>query len=239
MQPLIGITMSFDNCNNKANIKERYYSAVERAGGLPLAIPPLRDKAALKALAERLDGVIISGGPDIDPSYFHELPHPKLGNVCPIRDEAEIFMAGEVIRLSKPLLGICRGMQVMNVVMGGNLYQDIPSEIKESLKHIQNAPRWHKSHEIKIIEEESLLFKIIGKKRIKVNSFHHQSVKKPALCYKITATAPDGIVEAMELRQKGVFCLGVQWHPEELTDDPVNLRLFQVMIDAAKRRPEQ
>jgi putative glutamine amidotransferase len=238
VQPLIGITMSFDNYKNNANVSEKYFRAIEQAGGLPLAIPPFKDKATLKALAERLDGVILSGGPDIDPSYFHEIPHPRLGNVCPRRDEAEIFMAGEIIRLSKPLLGICRGMQVMNVVMGGNLYQDIPSEIKKPLKHIQDAPRWHKSHEIEIIQEDSLLFKIIGQRRIKVNSFHHQSVKEPALCYKITATAPDGVVEAMESRQKGVLCLGVQWHPEDLTDDPAHLRLFQVMIDAAKRRPE-
>jgi putative glutamine amidotransferase len=238
MRPLIGITTSFNNSKNRANLSEKYYNAIERAGGLPLAIPPLRDKAALKALAERLDGVILSGGPDIDPSYFQEMPHPQLGNICPRRDEAEIFIAGEIIRLSKPLLGICRGMQVMNVVMGGNLYQDISSEIKDPLKHIQDAPRWHKSHEIESIQEDSLLFKIIGQRRIKVNSFHHQSVKEPALCYKITATAPDGVVEAMESRQKGVLCLGVQWHPEDLTDDPAHLRLFQVMIDAAKRRPE-
>ncbi len=236
MRPLIGITTSFNNSKNRANLSEKYYNAIERAGGLPLAIPPLRDKAALKALAERLDGVILSGGPDIDPSYFQEMPHPQLGNICPRRDEAEIFIAGEIIRLSKPLLGICRGMQVMNVVMGGNLYQDISSEIKDPLKHIQDAPRWHKSHEIEIIEEESLLFKIIGQRRIKVNSFHHQAVKKPAADYKITALAPDGVIEAIESRQRGIFWIGVQWHPEELIDDPAHMRLFQFMINAAINR---
>ncbi|MDD4568882.1 MAG: type 1 glutamine amidotransferase [Tepidanaerobacteraceae bacterium] len=152
MLPLIGITMSFDNYKNNVNVSEKYFRAVERAGVLPLAIPPFRDKATLKALAEKLDGVIFSGGPDIDPSYFHEMPHPRLGNVCPQRDEAEIFLAGEIIRLSKPLLGICRGLQVMNVAMGGTLYQDIASNVKASLKHVQDAPRWHKSHEVEIIE---------------------------------------------------------------------------------------
>lgn len=239
MLPLIGITMSFDNHENLAKIGEKYFNAIERAQGLPLPIPPLRNKAALKALAERLDGIILSGGSDIDPSYFHEAPHPRLGDVCPHRDEAEIFLAGEIIRLSKPILGICRGLQVMNVVMGGNLYQDISSKVRDPLKHMQEAPRWHKTHQIEIIEEDSLLYKLIGQKFIKVNSFHHQSVNKPAPDYIVTAAAPDGVVEAVESRERGAFCLGVQWHPEELTDDPVHMRLFQAMVDAAKKRAGQ
>ena len=121
MRPLIGITMSFDDNKKRAKISEKYYNAVELAGGLPLAIPLLRNKANLKTLAKKLDGVILTGGPDIDPSYFHELPHPRLGKICPVRDEFEAIITSEIIRLSKPLLGICRGEEVMNVVMGGTL----------------------------------------------------------------------------------------------------------------------
>jgi len=225
--------MSLDDSNNMAKLGEKYISAVEQAGGIPLAIPLLQDKNALKILAHRLDGIILSGGPDIDPSYFHEMPHPCLGSVCPQRDETEIFITAEIIKLSKPLLGICRGLQVMNVAMGGTLYQDISSNIKEPIKHIQDAPRWHKSHEIEIVDIDSLIYKIIGKRRIRVNSFHHQSVERPAPDFKITALAPDGVIEAMESNVGG-FCLGVQWHPEELIDDAIHLRLFESMIDAAK-----
>ncbi|NLZ53769.1 MAG: gamma-glutamyl-gamma-aminobutyrate hydrolase family protein [Thermoanaerobacteraceae bacterium] len=233
MRPLIGITMSFDNSNNTAKLGEKYVSAVELAGGIPLAVPPLQDKDTLNGIVHRLDGIILSGGPDIDPSYFNQLPHPRLGNVCPRRDESEIYIAAEFIKLSKPILGICRGLQVMNVAMGGTIFQDISYNIRKPIKHMQDAPRWHKSHEIEIVDTNSLIYKIIGKIRIRVNSFHHQSVDKPAADLKITALAPDGVIEAMESKSGG-FCVGIQWHPEELIDDVAHMRLFECMIDAAK-----
>jgi len=233
MRPLIGITMSLDDSKNIAKLGEKYIRAVEKAGGIPLAIPPLQDKNALSVIVQKLDGIILSGGPDIDPSYYHQLPHIRLGNVCPRRDETEIYIATEIIKKSKPLLGICRGLQVMNVAMGGTIFQDISSNIKEPIKHMQDAPRWHKSHEIEIVDIDSLIYKIIGKPRIRVNSFHHQSINKPAPDLKITALAPDGVIEAMESKGEG-FCIGVQWHPEELIDDIAHMRLFEFMIDAAK-----
>ena len=233
MRPLIGITMSLDYENRTAKLGEKYVTAVERAGGIPVAVPPLEDKNALNAMVQKLDGIILSGGPDIDPSYYNQLPHPRLGNVCPRRDQNELFIAAEFIKLSKPILGICRGLQVMNVAMGGTLCQDISSSIKNPIKHMQNAPRWHKSHEVEILDMNSLLYKIVGKQRIRVNSFHHQSVERPATDLKITALAPDGVVEAME-SEAGGFCLGVQWHPEQLTDDIAHMRLFEFLIDAAK-----
>ncbi|HHX24138.1 MAG TPA: gamma-glutamyl-gamma-aminobutyrate hydrolase family protein [Thermoanaerobacterales bacterium] len=235
MLPLIGITMYVNTNEGIAKINQKYYEAVQRAGGIPLAIPPFMQKEAIEALAYKLDGLILSGGPDIDPFYYKETPHPCLGKVCSIRDKAEISIADQMIKLSKPVLGICRGMQVLNVIMGGSLYQDIESEIKESLKHKQDEPRSCKTHEIEIIKEESLIYRIIKQKRIRVNSFHHQSVKTPAPGMLITAVASDGVVEAIESAQSGkIFCLGVQWHPEELIEDPANFKLFQFLVNAAR-----
>lgn len=235
MLPLIGITMSFDYDKNQAQLGKKYFHAVQLAGGLPVAIPPIQDETALKAMVEKLDGIILSGGPDIDPSYYNEKPSTKLGDVSPCRDTAEMFLADEMLRVKKPLLGICRGMQVLNVVLGGTLFQDIPTEFKQPLKHVQSAPRWHGSHEIEIVEEDSAIFQILRKKHLCVNSFHHQAVKEPAASCKVSALASDGVVEAIELREADMFCIGVQWHPEEMMGDAAFLRIFESMIDAAKR----
>jgi len=233
MMPLIGITMSFDYDNKAAKLGEKYISAVEKAGGVPLPVPPLQNCHLLNVIVQELDGLILTGGPDIDPSYFNQLPHPQLGRVCPKRDFSEIYLTVEFVRQSKPILGICRGLQVMNVAMGGTLFQDISSSIVNPLKHMQEAPGWHKSHEIEIVDVDSLIYKIIGRQRARVNSFHHQSVDKAASDLKVTAIAADGVIEAMEAKAGG-FCIGVQWHPEYLLDDPVHMRLFEYMIDAAK-----
>jgi len=233
MGPLIGITMEFDYSANKAKLGEGYISAVERAGGIPLAVPPLQDDHVLKVLVQKLDGIILSGGPDIDPSYFNQLPHPRLGKVCPKRDISELYLAAEFIRRSKPVLGICRGIQVMNLAMGGDIVQDIPSSVANPIKHMQDAPEWHKSHDIEIVDEDSLLYKLMGRRRIRVNSFHHQSVGKVATDLKVTAIAPDGVIEAVEAKTGG-FCIGVQWHPEYLIEDPDHLGLFKYLVDAAK-----
>jgi putative glutamine amidotransferase len=233
MGPLIGITMAFDHGTNTAKLSAKYISAVEEAGGVPLAIPPLEDKKLLNVIIQQLDGIILTGGPDIDPSYYNQLPHRYLGRVCPRRDASEIYLAAEFMKLSKPILGICRGLQVMNVAMGGTLCQDIPSIIDNPIKHMQDAPRSHKSHEIEIVEQDSLTYKIIGNSRLMVNSFHHQAVGKPAPDLKVTARAPNGVIEAMESKGRG-FCIGVQWHPEELTDDRAHMRLFEYLVYAAK-----
>jgi len=234
MGPLIGITMSFDYDTNTAKLGERYINAVVKAGGVPLAVPPVQDENLLKEIVQKLDGIILSGGPDIDPSYFNQLPHPRLGRICPKRDASEIYLAAEFIRRSKPILGICRGIQVMNVAMGGTIIQDIPSNLENSIKHMQDAPEWHKSHEIRIVDEASLLYRIIGRLQIRVNSFHHQSVDKVAPDLKVTAIAPDGVIEAIEAKRPYGFCIGIQWHPEYLIDDTTHLRLFEYMINVAK-----
>lgn len=239
MQPLIGITVSFDSEKNKACLSGSYFRAVERAGGIPVPILPLDDSGRLRGLLERMNGIIFSGGPDVDPSYFHEEPHIKMGKISPERDEAEIFLARECLRLGKPAMGICRGIQLLNIALGGSIYQDIPSQIKKPLKHWQDAPGWHASHEVEIICEDSRLFKIFEKSRIRVNSFHHQSVKDIAPDFAVVAVARDGVIEAVEAKDRNVFCIGVQWHPEEMWQkDALQFGLFRHFIEAASRTME-
>lgn len=235
MYPLIGITTSYDNEKKKASLNRGYFRAVQQAGGVPVPILPLDDTKILLRLLEHLDGIIFSGGPDVDPSYFNEEPHPHTEDICPERDEAEVFLARECMRRAKPMLGICRGIQLLNIALGGSIYQDIPSQIKKSLKHRQDAPRWHASHEVEIICEDSELFAIFGQNHIRVNSFHHQSVKDIAPDFKVTAVARDGVVEAIEAKRRDFFCMGVQWHPEEMWHkDPLQFKLFEHFIRASQ-----
>lgn len=231
MRPLIGITTSYDSEKQRASLNRGYFDAIVKAGGIPVPILPLENEGALLRLLEHLDGIVFSGGPDVDPSFFYEEPHPNMGEICPERDKAEIFIARECMRRAKPVLGICRGIQLINIALGGSIYQDIPSQIRGSLKHRQDAPRWHASHEVEIKDEDSRLFEIFGKNHIHVNSFHHQSVKDVAPDFKITAIARDQVIEAIETKDKKVFCLGVQWHPEEMWErDPLQFRLFQYFV---------
>lgn len=235
MYPLIGITTSYDNENKKASLNRGYFRAVQQAGGIPVPVLPLDDSEILLRLLERIDGIIFSGGPDVDPFYFHEEPHPNTGDICPERDEAEVFLARECMRRAKPMLGICRGIQLLNIALGGSIYQDIPSQIKKPLKHRQDAPRWYPTHEVEIICEGSILFKIFDRNRIRVNSFHHQSVKDIGPDFKVTAVAPDGVIEAIEAKDRDIFCMGVQWHPEEMWQkDPLQFKLFQRFVEIAR-----
>ncbi|MDN5332451.1 MAG: putative glutamine amidotransferase [Tepidanaerobacteraceae bacterium] len=234
MKPLIAITCSF--VADKIFLNRGYYEAVEKAGGIPLGVPPLKDKGALTNLLDRVDGLLLSGGPDIDPRYFGEHPRPGLGEVNPLRDEAEIFLCREAVKRRKPVLGICRGIQLMNVALGGTVYQDIGSEIENSLKHRQEAPRWYASHDVSV-SKDSLLYKIMEYELVPVNSFHHQAVKNVADFLRPVAFSPDGVVEAVEGASGEFFLLGVQWHPEEMWREyPLQLKLFEALVDAARMK---
>lgn len=232
---LIGVTMSYDYNKNQAKINENFFRAIELAGGLPVCIPPIRNEAALKDLSKRLDGLVLSGGPDVDPMHYNEKPIPQLGNIDPDRDTTEILITREMFELKKPILGICRGTQVLNVAFGGKLIQDIAVYLNNPLKHDQDAPRWHKSHEIEICEENSIIFRLFGHRRLRVNSFHHQAIKEVAPGFKVCATAPDEIIEAIESVDKDRFCVGVQWHPEEMLCEPGFFSLFEALIEAAEK----
>jgi len=231
MKPIIGITTDFEG-NGKNILKNTYVQAVIRAGGLPMIVPVGLEED-VDQLVEMLDGLLLSGGNDINPMLFNEEPHAHLGEVSPSRDSSELELARRMLKTGKPILGICRGLQILNVAVGGTLYQDIHKQNEGPiLQHVQKAPDTHSSHYVQV-EKGSLLESIAESERIQVNSNHHQSPKDVPSIFKVTGVASDGIVEAIESNSEQ-FVLGLQWHPEELSaaKDPVSLRIFERFIGA-------
>lgn len=242
-KPVIGITANslfaeggaFPGME-KVHVNRPYLSAVEQAGGIPVLLPTVRDKNTVAGQLERVDAVILSGGGDINPLLFGEEPEPKLGFVLADRDEYEIELTRLSRRSGKPLLAICRGLQIVNVAFGGSLYQDIYSQAANCrIKHSQDSRSDFAGHSIDVVPG-SLLHAITGKTALTVNSFHHQAVKQVADGFIATALARDGMIEAIE-KPGETFLLAVQWHPEMLVDtDPLMLRLFQHLTEEAKKR---
>lgn len=231
MKPIIGITTDFEE-EGKNILKNTYVQAVIRAGGLPLIVPVGLEED-VDQLVEMLDGLLLSGGNDINPMLFNEEPHEHLGEVTPSRDSSELELARRMLKTGKPILGICRGLQVLNVAVGGTLYQDLHNQIEGPiLQHVQKAPETHSSHYVQV-EKGSLLESIAESERIQVNTNHHQSLKGVPPIFKVTGVASDGIIEAIESTDEQ-FVLGLQWHPEALAKakDAVSLRIFERFIGA-------
>lgn len=214
-------------------VNRGYVESVIRSGGIPLMIPFEEDLSVVKSQIELIDGLILSGGQDVFPFYYNEDPKAKIGEVMPSRDRFDFELLKNAKEKGIPILGICRGVQVINVYEGGTLYQDLDYIDGEVLKHSQNHDFDLETH-IVYIEEDSKLYEIFNKKSLLINSFHHQSLKDIANGYKVTAKASDGVVEAIE-HQKYPFLVGVQWHPEALTkhnDDM--LALFERFISECR-----
>ena len=234
MKPLIGITSSMGNSGG-ATVADTYIKAVLKAGGTPVVLPNLTDEEDIKKLAGTIDGLLVTGGGDIDPTLFNEEPHLGLGEITPDRDTFELSIIPKMIEANKPVLGICRGIQILAIAVGGDMYQDVYSQIEDRplLQHQQKAPRWHASHFV-TIEDQSLLHRIMGTDRFKVNSFHHQTVRNPGNGFRISATSSDGLVEAIESIEHP-FAVGVQWHPECLIEnnDAYSMKLFSAFISEA------
>ncbi len=198
-------------------IRGSYITAIERAGGIPLHVGDVRNTRNLDALLDRCDGLLLPGGGDIHPFRYGEEVTGKLSEVEEWRDEMELHLIQEAYSRGIPVLGVCRGMQLINVYFGGTLYQDIATEHSGALLHTaQSADRSRGSHTIHVAEE-SLLAKIVPEREFAVNSIHHQGVKTLGGGLRVAARAPDGLVEAIE-HPGHPFLLGVQWHPEELRD---------------------
>lgn len=211
-----------------------YAAAVEAAGGIPVILPVLAPEKAPEVL-EHLQGLLLSGGVDLDPSHYGEDPLPGLGKVTPERDAFELALARRALAAGVPVLGICRGVQVLNVAAGGTLFQDLGSQLEKVLKHRQEAPRWHESHAVRL-DPSSRMAAILGVTEARVNSFHHQAVRVVAPGLRAVAWAPDGVIEAVESVDGG-FALGVQWHPEEMWDRyPLHLKPFSALVEAARAR---
>lgn len=229
-KPIIGITSGL-TAEKRITVSHENVLAITEAGGLPFVLPNLWDEAFIRETAKVLDGLLLTGGGDVDPAYFGEEPHPNLGSITPERDFYEIALIQEMLLMNKPVLGICRGCQILNVAAGGDMYQDIYAQHDTPLlQHHQQAPFWHSSHFIEV-REHSHLYSIVKNYRYKVNSFHHQSVRNLGEGFTVCAMSSDGITEAFESTQHR-FVIGVQWHPEYLREDVHSARLFQAFVEA-------
>jgi putative glutamine amidotransferase len=214
-------------------VQESYVRSVLNAGGVPVLIPLGLQYSDLQVIFGRIDGILLTGGGDIDPQRFDGEAHPTVHQVDPERDEIEIWLAEESVRSGKPFLGICRGIQVINVAFGGSLYTDISSQRPNSLAHewVPGRPWSHLAHSIRV-EEGSRLAEILGGTHFEVNSLHHQAISRIKDDFKITAFAPDDVIEAIEHTQHP-FGIAVQWHPEWLQDHPPMQALFRAFVQAA------
>jgi putative glutamine amidotransferase len=237
--PLIGITTSVTvgQTPERAYVNGTYIRAVQAAGGIPLLLTPHFTPAVQTALWQRLDGLVLTGGGDIDPARFGEARHPAVDDVSPARDELELGLTRRAIADDVPLFAICRGMQVLNVALGGTLVQDIPSEWPNALVHTQKAPRHEATHPVKVMGEGTRLGRVLGSPEVAVNSMHHQAIKRLGEGLREVAWAPDGVIEGVEMPGDERFVLGVQWHPEELAGhDQAARKLFDAVVDAARDR---
>jgi putative glutamine amidotransferase len=219
-------------------MNERYYIAVTLVGATPVLVPLLDDEPdALRGVYEVLDGILLPGGVDVDPTLFGEEPHPKLGRIDPARDRVEMQLTKWAIEDRKPVLGLCRGLQIINVTLGGTLWQDLAEQLPDGMKHdyfpIYGFERDHLAHEV-AVAKGSRLRRLVEQDHISVNSMHHQGIKTLAPALTAAAIAPDGLIEAAESSDDH-FMIGVQWHPEvfELTD-PHTRHVFGEFVKAAR-----
>ncbi|MFW6237839.1 MAG: gamma-glutamyl-gamma-aminobutyrate hydrolase family protein [Halanaerobiales bacterium] len=232
MHTFVGLTLGYrDSQYRKLETTDRYSRAVKNAGGVPLLLPPLLKQNDICSLLSHLDGILLTGGVDIDPRYFSRPVKQKNGRIDPLRDKMEIILVRQALEKNIPILAICRGIQVLNSACGGTLYQDLPPF---SYQHLQKAPKWYPVHKINI-KPGSVLHKLYSTRQIGVNSFHHQSVKDPGENIKILARAEDGVIEALKIKNHP-FALGVQWHPEEMLNKySLQKKLFQYFLGKANK----
>jgi putative glutamine amidotransferase len=236
MQPVVGITtLQGKNPNELPTVMliQAYVYAIMQAGGVPVLIPSMLAEGGWEVLYERLDGILFSGGGDISLDYFDGEPHPRIDEVDPLRDSVELSLFRAVVEDGKPFLGIGRGIQTVNVGLGGTLYTHLPEQFPSKIDHTYPGNmRTVIVHEVKV-EEGTRLAEVVGEPILKVNSLHHQGLKDVAPELRITGYAPDGLVEAVEL-PKHPFGLAVQWHPEWLTDQQSTRNLFKAFVEAAR-----
>lgn len=236
MQPIIGITAGREKSDTniqKTCLIEKYSEAIIQSGGIPWIIPPCTPPESINSIFKKINGLMLTGGGDIETKRFDGENHPRVYGVDEQRDQLEINLVLAAVDEKMPTLGICRGIQVINVALGGDLYTDISDQRKDSLRHdwFPDYPRDLLSHKIEI-QDESLLNRITEQKRMEVNSLHHQAIRNLAGNLNVIAFSPDGVIEAVEM-QNHPFFLGLQWHPEWIYHLTPTQLIFKAFINAA------
>lgn len=241
-KPVIGVTVNYvgpeeERCPSRYGsyyINRGYVEGIRKAGGVPLYLPYTDDPEEIEILLDRIDGLLLTGGKDMDPIHFKEDRHPTCERILPDRSSSELVLTRAAVKRQTPILGICLGLQTLNVALGGSLYQDIPSMCPSPVRHRQTEQERHSvAHQVEVVPG-SLLNKVFGgKTTLNVNSIHHQAAKVVGEGLVVSARAPDGIVEGLE-HPKLPFCLSVQWHPEDLKQGESNQVLFDNLLEAAR-----
>lgn len=240
---IIGISASirFENTDGfflgyeQSYVANNYIKAISENGASPILLPIIADDEQIENQIKLIDGLLISGGYDVDPQFYNEEPLEKLEAIYPKRDIYEIKLIKYALKHKKPILGICRGFQILNVALGGSLYQDVSYRENTFIKHSQSAEPHQATHNIDI-DENSTLFKISGKTQERVNSFHHLALKNIGSNLKITAWAKDGVPEAIENTDDSSFILGVQFHPEMMfKTSSFAEKIFQYFIEICEK----
>lgn len=214
-----------------------YLKAIASAGGAPVIVPLDLEEEALQTIFERLDGLVLPGGPDVSPILYGEAPHTALGHVDEELDRTELMLARWAIDADRPLLAICRGIQVLNVALGGTLYQDIPSQLPDALEHHRFRSRGYppndQAHEVSVASGSRLAAALDAVAAV-TNSRHHQAIKTPARALTVVGHTSDGLIEGVEI-PAARFAVGVQWHPENVADEDPHMHcLFKTFVCATK-----
>lgn len=231
--PIIAILPAIDD-EKTATLQSTYTSAIENSGGIPIIIPYTENEEALNRYIEICDGVLFTGGCDIEPRIFGEEVRDTCGKIQVSRDTLELAFFKKAFTHKKPIMGICRGIQLINVALGGTLFQDIPTECPSKISHQQTEPKTLPSHSVKIISDTPLM-ELIGKEKMTANSFHHQAIKALGEGLRVMAYSNDGIIEAVYYNGEA-YVRGYQWHPELLcTSDDDSKALFDNFIEHSKK----
>ncbi len=236
-KPLIGLTPYHDTDNDDIKMRPGYLRALKEAGAIPVVLPLEASPEDLKQLADTMNGFLFTGGPDVHPFLFGEETQAHCGNVSVARDQLELQLLPLVMERKKPILGICRGIQVLNIGLGGTIWQDINSQVASEfpIAHSQPFDYSVPCHTVRVAPG-SRLSQIAGNDSLKVNSMHHQAIRDVGRDLVVTATAPDGLAEAVEMPSYPFF-MAVQWHPEYLREkDAAAAKLFQAFVGACNRR---
>jgi putative glutamine amidotransferase len=236
-RPRIGLAMRLEDHTRRLYLGRDYCEAVEACGAVPVHIPLIPKPDYISSVLQELDGILLPGcDSDMDPAYYGEEPHPKLGRVVPEKDETDLLVLAEAERLNLPVLAICYGMQALNVSRGGTLIQDIEAQVPDCLKHQQQGPLARNSHALRIEGGGILNNLAIGD--VRVNSHHHQAVKLPGRDLRATAWAKDGVIECIEDTRTDRFALGVQWHPElSWATDELSGKIFEWFVSRCGKLP--